>query len=227
MDSEQSSVFNAVATKTNGSCCSIDTVFTGGASRSKRQRPPPDDLSSLVASEMNKLSFKERETVYEDLHAVSSLPSKSEEELKRLIAEMKECITSIRKNKQAYNKAAFLNPEYVESFDFMYMFLVYEKFNAAAAAKKVVDHFAFKLDLFGPNLLAKKITFDDLSDDDKDSLLTGSFQILPRDRAKRRIILCVVSSHKYKTVENQVRAPKHHYSLTFVSTWGLIALTLC
>lgn len=188
--------------------CNAD-IFRGN----QNQNRDPDeavtgDMSSLIATEMNKLSFKEREEIYEDLHAISKQEEKTKEELEVLISQVKENISLIRRNKQAYNKAAFLNPEYVESFDFLYIFLVAEKFHPGNTAQKIINHFAIKLDLFGPNRLAKKITYDDLDEDDKEALHTGSFQVLGQDTAKRTIFFHRGSLHKYKTVDNQVRKKK-------------------
>ena len=162
------------------------------------------DMSSLIATELNKLSFKEREEVYEDLHAISKQKGKTKEEIEALISQVKENISLSRRNKQAYNKAVFLNPEYVESDEFLHMFLVAEKFHPVNAAQKVINHFAIKLDLFGPNRFAKRITYDDLDQFDKEALQTGSFQVLGQDRAKRTIFFHRGSLHKYRTAENQV-----------------------
>lgn len=173
----------------------------------KRGRPAAvesvDGMSSFVASEMNKLSFSERETVYEELHAVSTATARTDKEVAALMAQLRERISTIRRNKKAYNKAVFLNPEYVDSSDFLYIFLVAESFNPSRAAMKVVDHFTCKMNLFGPHLLSRRISYDDLNEDDKNCLLTGSFQVLGSDRGGRKVMLGT-PRHEYKVVENQV-----------------------
>jgi hypothetical protein len=207
----EGSVFDApVARASSNNCdagvrsfCSLQPARLTGRKR-QWTSDAPDNMSSFVASEMNKLSFAEREKVYEDLHAVSNTSEKTEKEAKVLMTKLRENISTMRRNKKAYNKAVFLNPEYVDSFDFLYIFLVAEKFNPLKAAVKVVDHFSCKLQLFGPHLLSKKITYNDLDEDDKQCLMAGSFQVLGSDRGGRKVILGI-PCHQYKVVENQVR----------------------
>ncbi|CAJ1937027.1 unnamed protein product [Cylindrotheca closterium] len=167
-----------------------------------------DEMTSLVAAELNKLTFQERETVYEEVHAIGATDYQNQisaEEMQRLINQTRQHISITRRNKQAYNRAAFLNPEYVDSDEFLSLFVIGEKFVPLNAAKKVIDHFAIKAELFAPHLLAKKITFQDLDEEDQRSLMTGSFQAVGTDLAGRTVILGT-PCHEYKTVDNQLRA---------------------
>lgn len=179
--------------------------FQFGARRIDNQTAPePEDMTSLVASEMNKLSFKEREVVYEDLHAVSKPEEESSVNIDDAIRQLRKDISSIRL-KPAYNKALFLNREYVDSRDFLLMFLRFSKFNTKEAAQKLIDHFKYKLALFGPDLLAKDIMYEDLDQDTKDALSSGAIQILPqRDIAGRAIIFFSFDKLNYRTSDSQV-----------------------
>lgn len=167
--------------------------------------PEPDDMASLFASEMNKLSFQEREAVYEDLHAVSKPEEESSEVVDEIIRQMRDEITGIRV-KPAYNKAFFLNREYVDDPRFLLMFLRSTRFDAREAARKICDHFKFKLELFGPDLLAREIMYEDLDQGSKEALYSGAVQV-PRckDRAGRAIIFFAFDQLRYNNVTSQVQ----------------------
>lgn len=86
------------------------------------------DMSSLIATELNKLSFKEREEVYEDLHAISKQKGKTKEEIEALISQVKENISLSRRNKQAYNKAFFLIQNTLNPTNFFTCFWLLKSF---------------------------------------------------------------------------------------------------
>jgi hypothetical protein len=71
----------------------------------------------------------------------------------------------------------------------MLRFLRADGFDVNAAAERLGKHFAVKLELFGPELLAKDIVQDDLDEDDLKALYHGDMgHVLPfRDRAGRTI----------------------------------------
>lgn len=84
-------------------------------------------------------------------------------------------------------------------------FLRSESFHVTKAADRMVRFFDLKLFLFGPALLCKEITMDDLSKDDRNTLKAGFIQVLPvRDRAGRAIIVLVPTFQTYKVAENMV-----------------------
>lgn len=167
--------------------------------------PEPDDMASLFASEMNKLSFQEREAVYEDLHAVSKPVEESSEVVDEIIRQMRDEIAGVRV-KPAYNKAIFLNRKYVDDPRFLLMFLRSTRFDAREAAHKICDHFRFKLELFGPDLLAREIMYEDLDQDSREALYSGAVQV-PRckDRAGRAIIFFAFDQLRYNNVASQVQ----------------------
>lgn len=212
----------SVSAKNGSYFCQLPTFCSTASSRQLAGRKRPrtsndeagseDEMAYLVAAELNKLSFQERETVYEDVHAIATSNYQnliSDEDMQRLINETREHIATIRRSKQAYNRAVFLNPEYVDSDEFLSLFVVEQKFQSLNAAKKVVDHFAIKAELFAPHLLAKKITLQDLDEEDQRSLRTGAFQPLGKDKAGRTVVIGT-PCHAYKHIDNQVsRFDKH------------------
>jgi hypothetical protein len=163
-----------------------------------------DGMTSLVASEMNKLTFKERELAYEDLHAVSKPEEESSVHINKAISEMKDVIASIRL-KPAYNKALFLNREYVDDPSFLLMFLRSTKFDTTEAAQRIVDHFKFKLELFGRDKLGRDLMYEDLDGDAKQALSSGAVQVpTSRDTAGRAIIFFAFDHLQYKSANSQV-----------------------
>lgn len=168
-------------------------------------RIDPDVSSALVASEMTKLSLKERTTAIEDVHGVRAIEEEpSPEAIASLTARVTELLAK-RRHKPAYAKALFLCPGYVNDPGFILMFLRSSQFDVFHAAKCILVHFEEKLKLFGVEKLGRKITFDDLNEDDKAALLSGSQHVLPKkDRSGRTVLLTVIDKLKYKAVENQV-----------------------
>ena len=99
----------------------------------------------------------------------------------------------------------YKNPDYVNRRDFRLMFLRADRFHPGKAAMRIVQHFEFKLELFGYEKLAKQITFDDLDEFDKESVMSASVWFLEDyDQAGRRILLVTVDKTTYKTAFNSV-----------------------
>ena len=164
-----------------------------------------DAMSTLIASEMNQLSVKEREAAFDDLHAITPVRKESAETVAELVKEFKLEIGKIRE-KSAYSKAHFLSPRAVNDPGFIRMFLRAEDYNPRMAAHRMVSYFQHKLELFGIEKLAKDITLDDLDDDDRAALHSGSIQCLSqKDRAGRTVIFSAQKLKKFKTLQNQVR----------------------
>mmetsp|Transcript_20305 Transcript_20305/g.49792 ORF Transcript_20305/g.49792 Transcript_20305/m.49792 type:complete len:465 (-) Transcript_20305:357-1751(-) len=221
VQNQEGSALSASAPNDASCFCNIPNVWNTSSSSSRqlagRKRPrsandggrSENEMASLIAVELNRLTFQERETVYEELHAIAVTQYQnqpSDEEMLKLINQTREHIATLRRNnKKAYNRAVFLNPEYVDSDEFLSLFVIGEKLQPLNAAKKVVDHFAIKAQLFAPHLLAKKITYQDLDQEDQKTLGTGSFQSLGTDNAGRTVVLGT-PCHEYKHVDNQVRA---------------------
>lgn len=175
-----------------------------GIFRNGTSQPDPDAMNSLIASELNQLSNQEREAAFGDLHAITSVEEESAATIAKLIGEVKSEIAKTRE-KSAYNKALFLSPHSVNDSDFIRMFLRAEQYNPRLAANRMVAYFQHKLELFGIEKLCKDITLEDLDDDDKASLSTGSVQILPqKDSAGRTVIFSAQRLKNFKTVTNQV-----------------------
>jgi hypothetical protein len=88
------------------------------------------------------------------------------------------------------------------------MFLRSVSYDALEAARKMVDFFESKMQLFGEEKLAKKITLEDLDEDDMEALKTGSVRYLHRkDQSRRSILFVHPREFRYTHWKNQVRRP--------------------
>jgi hypothetical protein len=78
--------------------------------------------------------------------------------------------------------------------------------SAKRAAKRFVQHFQTKLELFGQDRLCRPILLSDLDQYDMEALESGGFQILPqKDRAGRPILFGRYTCMRYRSVTNMVR----------------------
>ena len=161
-----------------------------------------DHIVDVLAQELNRISIKEREAVYEEIHGVAGLSSESPEKLVEIEMNLEQELHRIKK-KSAYDRALFLSPRHVNDQAFRLMFLRSTRFDPLKAAAKMVAYFESKLELFGEEKLVKRITLDDLDDDTHAELTNGLIQFLPmRDRSNRAISVAVprVISKAWKPV---------------------------
>ena len=168
----------------------------------------PGNVDSLLAQELNQMSLKEREAVYEEIHGVD-LPVKESEEL--IIAKLQEINRELNKisDKPAYIESIQRDPTYVQSRKFLLSFLRTTRFDAEAAAKRLVRFMEWKRSLFGDHTLTRPIMLQDLDEDDLATLNSGVLQILSaRDRTGRPVISdfeMLLPQRCYRRPENMVR----------------------
>jgi hypothetical protein len=164
--------------------CGGDDGFSLMARRGVEE---PTDMDKVLAQEVHNLSLKERNRVYEEVHGVAEPLEENPEFVAQRLSEFDLHLSTIR-NKPAYDFALQQSPEYVNDRKFRLMFLRYTEFDAHKAAQRLVNHFDFKMELYGQEKLARNITFDDLDENDLMYLRSGAIQILPNtDRAGRPI----------------------------------------
>jgi hypothetical protein len=164
--------------------CGVD----GGLSSIARQASEASaDMDKVLAQEVHNLSLQERNRVYEEVHGVAGHLEEDPEVIAQRLSEFDWHLSTIR-NKPAYDFALQQSPQYVNDRNFRLSFLRSTEFDAPKAAQKLVDHFDFKMGLFGLEKLAQNITLDDLDENDLIYLRSGAIQILPAaDRAGRPI----------------------------------------
>mmetsp|Transcript_32965 Transcript_32965/g.79745 ORF Transcript_32965/g.79745 Transcript_32965/m.79745 type:complete len:428 (+) Transcript_32965:53-1336(+) len=181
----------------------------------EEERRKASQMNELIIKESATLSPQDRHRILLEVHGFH--PKTSEPNV-HTISTMLDRIrkqASLVRNRKAYNKALFLNPNYTDSRPFLMMFLRSEEFNPIKAAHRMVLHFETKLTLFGVDTLARKITYDDLSDEDRQALATGAIQVLPeKDRSGRIILYETARSLRYNSIKSQLRA--HWYMIMSV-----------
>lgn len=180
---------------------------------SEKVKETLEDTDRLIAKELSEMSIKERDLVLSDLHGLKREDDNTTRELQNstlvrdALKQLDYEISKLKKHRQAYDKALFLNPSYVMNQTFRLKFLRADRFNTVKAARRLIQHFDFKLELFGIEKLARDITFDDLNDDEQEIYLAGGFWPVHNayDRTGRRIVLAMLDRFIFKHPNNNVR----------------------
>ena len=181
--------------------------------------PTPDDVDTMLASELSKMKIDEREQLYEELHGVDQEFHETPELISEKLREFDEALHQIN-HKPAYEEAESMSAEYTKSPKLRLMFLRADCFDAKKAAKRFVAFFQGKLENFGKKCLARPIYLSDLDKDDMACLKAGYCQILAaRDRSGRAIYIDMMNPEEksYKEVINMVRTPMLFDPLVFIS----------
>ncbi|KAL3924690.1 MAG: hypothetical protein SGILL_000890 [Bacillariaceae sp.] len=171
------------------------------ASTPVMQRDAPDVVSSLMTA----MTAQEREKVYYDIHGiVDDIPEEqlSEADVALLKFQLEEELLRIGHKSEAYLEAMAQNEKYVQSL--FIGFLVRDRFVVSKAAKRMLEHFDFKLELWGKNTLGRDVMQSDMDKEDMAALKRGMYQYLPRrDTAGRAIFIKIwkeTEFHKEKCV---------------------------
>lgn len=185
-----------------GNCCT-----SSGDGRSRRAE---DDFGSELAAQFAALSVQEREAIIEEIHGVVPEPHETKEGLDKLLQEMRRELQNIPSSeKRAFTKVVFLRPALETDDKFMLRFLRAERYDPKEAAIKVCVHFKHKLELFPLEMLSRRITIDDLSEDDIEVMKTCNVHPLStRDQTGRLVLLAQLSKMKFKHWKNQVSQNK-------------------
>lgn len=161
------------------------------------------EVDSLIARDMFNLSLREREEALEDVHAIR----KSEEDpnfVNSRLVDLEAALSSIKGN-SVYAEAEKMSESFVRNRHFRVMFLRAEHYDVIKAAERLLKFFEKKKRLFGATKLVQRITMEDLSPDDMDTLVAGEGQISAhKDAAGRPIVMFAQKLRKFKTVENVV-----------------------
>lgn len=157
-----------------------------------------EDDVVFQSSDLNKLTREEREEGLYDLHGVAEAIQEEPSFVQKSLDQLQEQLTRI-KLRPAYDKVLFLNPHYVMSRNFRLLFLRADRFDTAKAARRLVDHFELKLELFGYECLGRPITMENLDNDSKELFRSGAYWLTDSfDRSGRKILLFSDSLYKTK-----------------------------
>lgn len=151
--------------------------------------PNHDDINKLLSDELEKLTFDEREQIAFDVHGLSHHRQGDPTDIDFKLAELEQELRKIR-NRKDFEKAKYLNEEFVNNRDFRLLFLRCDQFNPQVAAQRLVKHFEIKREIFGDKCLARELRMSDLNEDDMIVLRSGIFHVLPtRDVAGRTVLV--------------------------------------
>ena len=169
------------------------------------KQPTTKDEVTLLCKELNEMSIIEREQVYEEIHGVDEEIRETPEMMATALMDMEVQISKI-KQKPAYEMALQMDPNYVNDGNLRIMFLRSDYWNPNKAAQKLVQHFEYKLDLWGRDKLCKSITLEDLDDETTRTINSGGMQILPqRDKSGRPVIVECPKHLPFAEPDNVVR----------------------
>eukprot|EP00980_Cylindrotheca_fusiformis_P009966 scaffold2202_cov87-Cylindrotheca_fusiformis.AAC.2 len=156
---------------------------------------PSWSCDQVIADELGKLSLREREKAYEDVHGISNPVEETPDLVESSLHDMEAELARIAK-KPAYDIASQLSPTFVSDRKFRLGFLRAEMFDVHKAAVRMTKYFELKLELFGKDKLAKIIEWDDLESPTQKAVARGSLSILPsRDALGRAVIVSIPACH--------------------------------
>ena len=159
-----------------------------------------DGTDESLAREMYQLTAEEREKIYNDIHGVAQVQEETPEFLEQCLEMLKASLSTIPKRKRKeYDKAVFLRPSLETDINFKLSFLRTDQYDGKKAANRMVNFFKEKYVLFGEKKLVKRITINDLSEDELTILRSGCMMQLPLpDRSGRPVFFSNVSKFDFQ-----------------------------
>ncbi|CAJ1969896.1 unnamed protein product [Cylindrotheca closterium] len=145
------------------------------------------ETEAFLASEMNRLSVQERSNALDDLHCVGEEVQETPDMIQKALADFDQAVR--KEQNPFYEMAMNQNRAYVEDPTFRLKFLRAKLFNAREAVRKMMSLLECKAKYFGHGKVGREITLDDLSEEDKQLMLSGIYHIQDgRDRNGRLIL---------------------------------------
>eukprot|EP00980_Cylindrotheca_fusiformis_P017568 scaffold5516_cov105-Cylindrotheca_fusiformis.AAC.2 len=155
----------------------------------RRHITPTSSVDAVLAVELGKLSRKEREKVYEDVHGVSDVIQETPEFIADCLEQMDREI-DIFKNMDAYEQAKLQSSNLMMNREYRLAFLRSTLFNAKKAALHLLQYLCYKQEILGTEQPSKyRISFEDLGPTSTRILKLGSIQVLPNRDSKGRAIV--------------------------------------
>lgn len=157
---------------------------------SARQTNDSNDIKEtedLLSNELSKLSMNERSQAYDDLHCVGDELQETPEMVEKSLFEFDQAISKHRNS--AYDIAWKQNKAYVEDPSFRLKFLRAQMHNVSKAVHQMMNFLRYKGEFFGEDKIARDITLADLSEEDKELMMSGILHIqAERDRMGRVVL---------------------------------------
>ena len=173
----------------SSTCCNTKIAWRQmpGNSVYQNDQTPTDDADQ--AKEMYELSVEEREKVFDDMHGVAKAQEETEKFVKEKIAQLDSALSKLPRNRRkAFDRAVFYKPSIQKDKAFKLMFLRADCYDGSKAAERITLHFDKKLSLFGVSKLTKKITLEDLTEEERQILNKESLCICAHKDATGRPI---------------------------------------
>ncbi len=160
-----------------------------------------NETANCLKRELKSLPMAVQERASQDMYGITDdsmdITQETFESLEREIQQIQE--------RNAYDTAVKMEPDYVKNKRFRLMFLRACQGDAKKAAKRITRHFSTKLNLFGIEKLVKNIELSDLDEYDMEALQSGGFQVLPkRDLAGRNVLFGRYTAMRYREIKNMV-----------------------
>lgn len=172
---------------------------------SDKESPSPQEVISMIASDMSKLSLQEREKAENDVHGIGDNIEETPELLNRCLDEMNHFLEAMKRG-TSYELAEAMDRSYTSNVHFRTMFVRAERYRPSEAAERMIRFFDCKKELFGTDLLVKDILLEHLSPDDMEALESGGLQVCPaKDSGGRPMLAIMLGLRRYKRPENMVR----------------------
>jgi len=153
-----------------------------------------EDVESLdrqLARDMNELSMEERQNVMQMIHGLEGLQEETPEFLEERLNALQIALdyaSTTNEDREAYNLAVEIDASYVQNTKFRLKFLRCELWNAELAAKRLLKYMKTKMELFGRELLCKKICQEDLPPQAQRALMEGGLQHMPVRDSRGRLV---------------------------------------
>ncbi|KAL3942743.1 MAG: hypothetical protein SGBAC_003118 [Bacillariaceae sp.] len=168
-------------------------------------------MDALLVEAMNNLTFEERQEQQEVLHGVDDTIEEDAHFTEQALKSLDDHLLRQKYLGSMYGVAESMDPEYVRAREFRLMFLRSDRYDAEAAADRMIRFFDIKHKLFGRAKLVKDITMEDLDEDDIACIKTGALQPAGKDLSGRQVLVLFPGLRKFKKFQllNELRA--HYY----------------
>eukprot|EP00934_Nitzschia_sp_Nitz4_P007412 Nitzschia sp. Nitz4//scaffold64_size103689//1117//2497//NITZ4_004419-RA/size103689-exonerate_est2genome-gene-0.89-mRNA-1//-1//CDS//3329556079//7402//frame0 len=169
---------------------------------SRKQRDTDSDLAAFSS-----LSLEERETALEELHGVAGDMEETPELIQGCLSQMRKELSRFHGRKRKHwDRACFLSPTLEKNDKHLLIFLRGERYNPRQAAEKLALHYEHKAELFPVDALPRRVTLEDLDEDDIQCMRNGAIQPQKRkDQTGRTIIVIDFSKVNCKHWKNELR----------------------
>lgn len=160
-----------------------------------QQQQQKEYTDAEFAKDMEGLSFQERQKVNEDVHLVADQVQETPEFVDRKVHEIIEVLKNQSKNivqRDAWDRAVFLRPSLARDRDHYLMFLRAKNYDAFDAAILIFKHNETKRRVWGEELLARRISWEDLSEETRAYYRKGYVTYLPRNRENSCRRVCYI-----------------------------------